>query len=206
MTADLAHPRDTRIAQNVRPITPAARTAGASLMCRTAMVAGDEQQTLSVSGCRPTGTRHLPAVGGARTRSSDTTLWGASPTGGTLVSGSVVSPDEHRKPLSPPAMLQIDTLHQVAICARGPAPSRSGNSPEAGPGRGVLALPAITPDALDAPRAVLPAKPTSRIVRPARRLRSHPAVSRRAGWPIAVPGGRGPAGRSPAGRRRGRAS
>jgi hypothetical protein len=27
------------------------------------MVAGDEQQTLSVSSGRPTGTRHLPAVG-----------------------------------------------------------------------------------------------------------------------------------------------
>jgi hypothetical protein len=27
------------------------------------VVAGDEQQTLSVSGGRPTGTRHLPAVG-----------------------------------------------------------------------------------------------------------------------------------------------
>jgi predicted enzyme related to lactoylglutathione lyase len=29
------------------------------------VVAGDEQQTLSVSGGRPTGTRHLPAVGDA---------------------------------------------------------------------------------------------------------------------------------------------
>jgi hypothetical protein len=72
MTADLAHPRDTRIAQNVRPITPAARTAGASLMCRTAMVAGDEQQTLSVSGGRPTGTRHLPALEGSRDMASGT--------------------------------------------------------------------------------------------------------------------------------------
>jgi hypothetical protein len=32
-------------------------------MCRTALVAGDEQRTLSVSGGGPAGARHLPAVG-----------------------------------------------------------------------------------------------------------------------------------------------
>ena len=34
-SADLAHPRDARIAQNARPITRAARTSRASLMCRS---------------------------------------------------------------------------------------------------------------------------------------------------------------------------
>jgi hypothetical protein len=38
---------------------------GASTKCRTAMVAGNEQQALSVSGGRPTGTRYLPAIWGA---------------------------------------------------------------------------------------------------------------------------------------------
>jgi hypothetical protein len=32
--------------------------------CRTAMVAGDEERTLSVSGSRPVGARHLPALEG----------------------------------------------------------------------------------------------------------------------------------------------
>jgi hypothetical protein len=46
-SADLAQPRRYQIAQNARPITPAARTTSPSLTSRTVMVAGDEERTLS---------------------------------------------------------------------------------------------------------------------------------------------------------------
>jgi hypothetical protein len=54
-SADLAQPRRYQIAQNARPITPAARTTSPSLTSRTVMVAGDEERTLSVSGAVPPG-------------------------------------------------------------------------------------------------------------------------------------------------------
>jgi hypothetical protein len=54
-SADLAQPRRCQIAQNARPMTPAARTPSPSLTSRTVMVAGDEERTLSVSGAVPPG-------------------------------------------------------------------------------------------------------------------------------------------------------
>jgi hypothetical protein len=68
---------------------------GIARKCRTAMVAGDEQQTRSVSGGRPTGTRHLPAFGGTRRR---------------LVSPRVLG---HRSVVAPSE--QIDSSHLVEI-------------------------------------------------------------------------------------------
>jgi hypothetical protein len=50
---------------------------GIARKCRTAMAAGDGQQTLSVTGGHPAGTRHLPAFGDIERQGSRRELWAA---------------------------------------------------------------------------------------------------------------------------------